>query len=44
MQWFDHYDEGWTERDDVRPRHLITLAQLIAGVLIATAIIVYLAA
>ena len=43
MKSWDNYDEGWTERNDVRPGHLITLAQLILGVLITTAIIVYLA-
>ena len=39
MQWWDDHDEGWTERDDGLRRHLIALV----GVLIATAIIVYVA-
>jgi len=43
MLWWDEHDEGWIERGDVRPRNRIALAQLIVGVLIATAIIVYLA-
>lgn len=43
MQWWHDHDEDWTERDDMPPRHLLVLAQLILGVLIATAIIVYIA-
>ena len=43
MQWRDDHDDGWTQPVDVRPpRHIVALAQLIAGVVIATAIIVYL--
>jgi hypothetical protein len=43
VQWREDHDEGWTEPVDVRPpRHVVALAQLIAGALIATVIIVYL--